>query len=124
MEIRAPHKDEKDQWLPLWNGYLNFYEAQPLKEVTNQTWLRFFDEAEPVHMLAAFDEAGDMTGFVNYQFHRSTWAIGYYCYLEDLFVNPAFRGKGIARKLILAVREAAKTKQCDRVYWVTQESNQ
>jgi len=28
--------------------------------------------------------------------HRSTWSNDFYCYLEDLFVDPARRGKGIA----------------------------
>jgi GNAT superfamily N-acetyltransferase len=36
-------------------------------------------------------------------FHRSTWSTGWYCYLEDLFVDPARRKAGPAAALIEAV---------------------
>ncbi|HEX5600631.1 MAG TPA: GNAT family N-acetyltransferase, partial [Hyphomicrobiaceae bacterium] len=46
-----------------------------------------------------------------------------YCYLEDLFVRPAERGKGIGRALIEAVYKEADARQCTRTYWATQEFN-
>ena len=56
-------------------------------------------------------------------FHCSTWSIGPYCYLEDLFVEPALRAQGIGRALIEAVYREADTRGCSRTYWMTQESN-
>ena len=56
-------------------------------------------------------------------FHRSTWSPTVYCYLEDLFVDPAVRGGGAGRALIKAVYDAADSKGATRTYWATQEFN-
>ena len=55
--------------------------------------------------------------------HPSTWALRDYCYLEDLYVDPATRGHGVGRALIRAVYEAADRVQAASVYWLTQEFN-
>ena len=56
-------------------------------------------------------------------FHRSTWSPAWYCYLEDLFVDPARRKTGTGRALIEAVYREADARGCTRTYWVTQEFN-
>jgi GNAT superfamily N-acetyltransferase len=122
MEIRTPAKDEKEAWLPLWQGYLVFYESTLPDAMSDLTWQRFHDSAEPMHVLAAYED-GAMVGFATCIFHRSTWARHHYCYLEDLFVDESRRGKGVARKLIEAVRAAAREKSCDRLYWQTRAGN-
>lgn len=122
IEIRTPAQHEKEAWLALWRGYLVFYEATLAEEITDLTWRRFHDPAEPVYTLAAYD-GGAMVGIVTYIFHRSTWARRQYCYLEDLFVDENQRGKGVARGLIDAVRSAAREQGCERLYWQTREGN-
>ena len=62
-------------------------------------------------------------GLVHLLLHRSTWSNGFYCYLEDLFVDPTQRGRGIGRALIEAVYAEADARQCTRTYWMTQETN-
>ena len=39
-------------------------------------------------------------------------------YLEDLYVRPAFRGKGIGKALLKKVIDIAKERKCGRVEWV------
>lgn len=122
ITLRSPLLNEKEAWMPLWQGYLTFYQAELSDEVTELTWQRFQDEQEPIYCIAAYE--GDvMIGFVTYLLHRGTWAADYYCYLEDLFVDSTQRGKGVARQLISAVAEAAKKRRCDRLYWYTQLNN-
>jgi GNAT superfamily N-acetyltransferase len=111
-----------DQWLPYWQSYQEFYEVELLDEVTEATWNRFFNAEIPVYCAVA-RENGRILGFAHYVFHDSTWAIKNYCYLEDLFVDPTARGKNIGKKLIEYVREKAKERDCDRLYWHTQETN-
>jgi len=43
--------------------------------------------------------------------------------LQDLFIDPAARGSGAAKKLILACEEKAKEMGAFRLYWQTQEFN-
>ena len=47
----------------------------------------------------------------------------YWRILEDLFVDPCERGKGIGRALIEAVYAHADARGCSRTYWMTQETN-
>ena len=38
-------------------------------------------------------------------------------YLEDLFVKPAARGKGIGQKMLAYLAHLAKTRKCGRLEW-------
>jgi hypothetical protein len=107
LEIRALGPDERNSWEPLWQGYLTFYKSTVTPEVTKTTWGRLHDSAEPMHVLGAFLD-GTLVGIVHYLFHRSTWTIGVYCYLQDLFAavsaaQPSDRSAATCR----AVRCAA-----------------
>lgn len=122
IEYRTPLPIEKEAWDPLWQGYLTFYEAELPHSITELTWQRFHNEQEPVFCIAAYDD-DVMVGFTTYILHRSTWSKTSYCYLEDLFVDPSQRGKGVARDLIEHVRNAAQDRGCERLYWATRAGN-
>ncbi|MFL5536388.1 MAG: GNAT family N-acetyltransferase [Gemmatimonadales bacterium] len=124
--IRPIQRADFTEWLPLWDGYNAFYgrsgaTALPL-EITEATWRRFFEPAEPVFALVA-DDQGKLVGLTHYLFHRSTTRIELTCHLQDLFTDPARRGRGIGRALIQSVYEQARAAGIRRVYWQTQESN-
>ncbi|HEY7460242.1 MAG TPA: GNAT family N-acetyltransferase [Xanthobacteraceae bacterium] len=120
--IRPIGRDERVNWEALWQGYLQFYEAPQTPDATDAAWLRLHDPAEPMHGLGAYAN-GKLLGIVHYLFHRSFWTVGNYCYLQDLFVLPEARGKGIGRALIEAVYDRARVAGASRVYWLTQEGN-
>jgi GNAT superfamily N-acetyltransferase len=122
LDIRALRPDERYSWEPLWQGYLTFYRSAVAPEVTDSTWDRLHDPAEPMHVLGAFFD-GTLVGIVHYLFHRSTWTIGDYCYLQDLYTAPEARGQGAGRALIEAVYDRAEVAGASRVYWLTQETN-
>jgi GNAT superfamily N-acetyltransferase len=126
MIIRPIARTDFEQWLPLWEGYNTFYgrsgaTALPA-EITRTTWDRFFDESEPVFALVA-EIDGRLVGLTHYLFHRSTITIKPVCYLQDLFTDDAFRGKGIGRALINAVYERAQQAGATRVAWLTHKTN-
>jgi GNAT superfamily N-acetyltransferase len=122
FEVRALKRQDRNQWTPLWRGYLDFYRASWSDEVANVTFERIFDPLEPMHALVA-DRGGELIGFTHYLFQRSTWLINSQCYLQDLYVSEAVRGGGVGRALIAAVAAAAKEAGAARVYWMTQETN-
>ena len=121
--IRAMQAGDHEAWLPLWQAYLTFYEAQLPHEVTQETWRRLLDPAEPVHGALAFDEEGRAVGLAHWLFHRSTWSVGDVCYLNDLFVDGSQRGKGLGAALIGHVHEEARARGAAELYWLTHESN-
>jgi len=120
--IRPVGPGERAQWEPLWKGYLTFYKTMIPDEATAITWARLHDPDEPMFVLGAYVD-GKLTGIVHYLFHRSTWTIGNYCYLQDLFVSEEGRGLGLGRALIEAVYRAAREAGASRVHWLTHETN-
>ena len=127
IKIRPLQATDRAAWQPLWDGYNAFYDrAGPTAlpaEITETTWKRFFDAAEPVHALVAEDEQGRLLGLVHYLYHRSTTRIELTCYLQDLFTAPEARGRGVGRALIEAVYAAAREAGVRRVYWQTHTTN-
>jgi GNAT superfamily N-acetyltransferase len=122
LKIRAIEEKDKDQWLKLWAGYLEFYKSTILPEQTELTWKRLINNELKMFGFVAESE-DEIIGFTHCLFRPSTWTETDYCYLEDLFVDPNIRGKGIGRALMNKVFELAKEKNSKRVYWTTQEFN-
>jgi GNAT superfamily N-acetyltransferase len=122
LTIRAVEPDDHGAWAPLWEGYLRFYKAAVPEEATRVAWSRLLDPAEPMHAALAWSGPAAV-GMVHWITHRSTWTIGDYCYLQDLFVAPGARGDGVGRSLIEHVYEDATRRGCSRVYWLTHETN-
>ena len=122
MEIRAITVDDRMAWNKLWQDYQTFYKASIDADVTALTFDRLIDPAEPMHCLLVLQES-EPVGLVHFIYHRSTWTSGDYCYLQDLFVDHAYRGRGLGRRLIQHVYEAAKSTGASRVHWLTHETN-
>lgn len=126
VQVRPLERADLPQWRVLWDGYNAFYGRHGVtalpEAITEATWQRFFDPAEPVHALVAVD--GDAAvALVHYLFHRSTTRLHDVCYLQDLFTAPSHRGRRIGRALIEAVYAAARAAGSNRVYWQTQVTN-
>ena len=122
IEIRPVSTTDHAAWLPLWQGYLHFYQSALPAEVSATTWQRFLDQSEPTHAALAWRDA-QAVGLVQWIFHRTNWSVENSCYLQDLFVGADQRGGGIGRLLIEHVYTQAQAAGSSRVYWLTQETN-
>ncbi|MGN2410522.1 N-acetyltransferase family protein [Pseudomonas syringae] len=121
-DIRPVTADDYQAWLPLWQAYLGFYKTELPEGVSEVTWRRFLDPGEPTHSALAWLD-GKAVGMVNFIYHRSNWSIHNACYLQDLIVAPEQRGTGIGRQLIEFVYATARADGCDKVHWLTHETN-
>lgn len=120
---RPLQPSDRPRWNALWDGYLEFYETVLSAEQTELTWARLLDPASGIEGLVA-ELDGEVIGIAHYSYTRSTWARNRDLYLEDLFVDPSVRGKGVGKTLILALNEIAKSEGSRRVYWETHRDNQ
>jgi GNAT superfamily N-acetyltransferase len=124
VTVRRLSPADRSRWLVLFRGYIDFYEANVADEVIAGTWRRLTagEAGDPIGLVSV--DGNDLpTGLAHVLFHRSTWSPTWYCYLEDLFVDPVHRGQGHARALIAEVYAEADRRQCTRTYWVTQARN-
>lgn len=121
--VRPLGAADREIWNGLWQGYLTFYKHNLEDEVSDDVYRRLTSGDPHFVGLGAIAADGTLVGFTHYVVHRSTWTTGYYCYLEDLFVDPAARGGGAARCLIEEVYRRADDAGWSRVYWNTEHHN-
>ena len=120
--IRAALPADESAWRRLWRGYCDFYRAELPEEVTQRTWTRILDpDAQVMCVVAEID--GHVWGFANCVVHENTWETQAVCYLEDLYVHPSARRRGVASALIEWLRNAMRAEGWSRLYWLTQEDN-
>ncbi len=122
MDVRRLQPEDRPQWEPLWQGYLQFYEHELDTTVTDGTWNRVAGDGAAVVGLGAFD-GPELVGICHLVFHPSTWSTSSYCYLEDLFVRPDRRGGGVGRSLIAAAAGEAERVGASKLYWQTHSNN-
>jgi GNAT superfamily N-acetyltransferase len=80
-------------------------------------------EAAPVaECVLAFD-GETPAGFALYFTNYSTFLAQPGLHLEDLFVQPSFRGRGIGKALIVHLARLANTRGCGRFEWTVLDWN-
>jgi GNAT superfamily N-acetyltransferase len=122
VTIREALPQDEAGWRKLWADYLAFYGVALADDITDLTWRRVFDPASAIFMrVAVIDDV--VMGFALCLNHEGTWTKALDCYLEDLFVDAAARGKGIGRALLDDLVALSKAKGWTRLYWHTEETN-
>jgi GNAT superfamily N-acetyltransferase len=103
------------------------YEKLPHEVEATEDQLRatlFPDKGNSVaYCVLAFDGATP-AGFALYFFNYSTWLARPGLYLEDLFVKPDLRGKGVGKALLLHLAKIANARGCGRMEWSVLDWNQ
>ena len=120
IEIHPLRAGDRVRWEVLARGYKTFYKTTLAPSEYDEAWRRLM-KAEAVHGLGAHLD-GHLVGIAHYLFHPSVWMHDV-CYLQDLFVDVAARGHGVARALIGRVADIASTRGAPRLYWLTAEDN-
>ncbi len=94
------------------------YERSPESAVaTQEDLLRDGFGPSPKYRCLIAEWAGQPAGFAFFFYNYSTWQGKPGLYLEDLFVKPAFRGKGIGKALLLYLAQVAVDENCGRFQW-------
>ncbi len=120
--FRELRETDYEQWRPLWDGYLSFYEHELSEEQTALTWKRFFDPSFNFHAFV-LEQDGEVVGIAHCSYTVSTWNDKPDLYLEDLFVKSSVRRGGIGSQLILGCAEFARVNGAGRLHWLTHKDN-
>ncbi len=101
------------------------YEREPdAVEVTAATLAAQLEAPRPpFECVIAQDERGDPQGFALFFHNYSTWRGRAGLYLEDLYVTPAARGRGIGRALLQHLAQLAVARGCARFEWAVLDWN-
>ncbi len=121
--VRDIQEADAQDWRRLWAGYNDFYESSLPTEVTEHTLRNLLDPASSlIGRIAEMD--GRVAGFSVSVLHESSWTTSPTCYLEDLFVDPDFRGGGVGRALIQDLIDLGRMRGWSQLYWVTRATNE
>jgi GNAT superfamily N-acetyltransferase len=124
MRIRPAVRDDVPLILDLIRELAEYERAPDAVHATLEDLVRDgFGDRPAFHVLIADDDEGP-AGFAFYFFTYSTWEGRSVLYLEDLFVRPAFRGRGIGLALMRMLASEAVTQKCARFQWQVLDWNQ
>ncbi len=120
LVIRPLIFEDYSKWLPLWVGN-NL--GQRDEAVTAETWKRLCDAKNTqVNGLTA-EMGGQLLGITHYILHPTTGHLNDVCYMQDVFVDPAHRRKGVAKRMVEELTKVANREEWARMYWLTQTGN-
>jgi GNAT superfamily N-acetyltransferase len=117
LVIRKPHSQDVGTILKLIHGLAEYERAPDAAQATEADLLRDGFGSDPKFHCVIADWQGEPVGFALYFYNYSTWKGRPGIFLEDLFVWPEYRGKGIGKALLLHVAKIAVAENCGRYEW-------
>ncbi|MFE4977475.1 GNAT family N-acetyltransferase [Kitasatospora sp. NPDC056651] len=122
LTIRPLATADQARWRVLFRQYREFYRLEESEEVVSRVWAWLTDPAHECDALVA-EVDGAVVGFAHYRPVPSPYTGTTGIFLDDLFTDPAVRGRGVGRALIQRLRELAAAEGRSFVQWVTAEDN-
>lgn len=115
--IRQAHREDCPKILQFIQE-LAEYEKEPDAVEASVATLEeaIFDKKQANAVL--LEENGKSIGFALYFFNFSTWRGRAGLYLEDLYVQPSYRGKGYGKMLLSYLASQAVKNNCQRFEWI------
>jgi len=114
---------DKKEWEHLYQGYASFYQVPMNQEILDTVWSWIFDESNPFYALVAKDDLGQFLGFMHYRAMPSPLRGKQVGFLDDLFIKPEYRGKGVVDAMYKDLNDSALNKDWPFVRWITAENN-
>ena len=122
MIIRPIESKDQAAWLKLFRTYGVFYQTDFTEEQMATVWGWLMDDSHP-HRAWVAEIDGEIVGFAHLRSHSDTFTGGPAWFLDDLYTTESARGKGVATKLISALRDFADANGGGTISWITAEDN-
>jgi len=120
--IREIHSKDKKQWEKLYKGYAVFYKVEMNNQILRTVWNWLNDKNHELKGIG-YEIDGKIVGLAHYRKLLSPLKGKYIGYLDDIFVDPEYRGQKIGKKLLNKIKEISKANDWNLVRWQTDEDN-
>ncbi len=107
-------------WQTLYYNYAKFYKSEINEEIITTTWGWIM--TDKIHGIGIELES-QLVGFAHWQQNLRPLKGCSLAYLNDLYILPECRGKGLARQLMQATSEAAANANSSILRWATKQDN-
>jgi ribosomal protein S18 acetylase RimI-like enzyme len=122
IDIRPIAAADRSAWQELFRAYGVFYETDFPDEVFDGVWRWLLDPEHEVSALVA-DDGGELVGFAHIRRLTDTFTAGPAWFLDDLYVLPDRRGRGIASALIERAALDGAAAGGGTLRWITAADN-
>ena len=120
--IRKIEREDKENWAKLYNAYADFYKVPMNTRILDTLWDWIQNEKHIVNGIC-YELEGKIVGIAHYRTMPRPIKGEYIGFLDDLFVEPEFRGQQIAQKLISHLKSLSKANNWSGIRWITHSSN-
>ncbi len=121
--VRSATAADVAQILAFIRALAEFERAPDAVVATEEGLLRDGFGPNPYYSCLIAEHDGQAAGFALFFYDYSTWMGRPGIYLEDLYVLPEFRGRGIGKALLQRVAAVAVEKECGRLNWAVLDWN-
>lgn len=123
ISIQDPAQPDRDDWERLFRGYAEFYQVPMNEQIVDTVWGWILDPEKQFHCILAKEDGSPAVGLMHYRpmFSPARGAIA--GFLDDLFVDPAARGRGVVDRLFEELSARAREQGWPVVRWITRDNN-
>ena len=121
--VRAPEPADEDRWRELYHAYAAAYGVEQRRDHADTVWAWLQDRHHELRCLLVEDDTGHVVGLAHHRPFARPLAASTGCYLDDLFVDPAARGRGAVDALLGELRRTARVEGWSVVRWITADDN-
>ena len=123
ITIGPPRAEDFADWRRLYEGYATFYKMPMNDEIAGTVWGWLLDPAHPLEALLARAGDGRIVGLAHFRPMPRPLTGSTAGFLDDLFVDPALRGSGLADRLLEALGETGRKRGWSLIRWLTADNN-
>ena len=120
--IREIQLKDKEQGEKLYKGYANFYKVEMNDKILQTVWNWLRNKNHEVQGIV-YEIDDNIVALAHYRRMPSPLRGQDIGFLDDLYVDPKYRGQKIGEKLINKIKEISKSKDWNLVRWITRSDN-
>ena len=117
MKIRPAQREEVGIVLQLIHDLAHYEKAPHEVEATENELLATLFVEDPKVFCDVVEVDGEIVGMAIWFLNYSTWQGKHGIYLEDLFINPEFRGRGYGKALLQHLAKICDAQGYGRFQW-------
>ncbi len=122
--VRPPKPENFEDWCRLYVGYAEFYKVPMDETILNTLWGWIMDEDHEIECLLAWVPGhSSPCGLAHVRRMPSPLRGMNIGFLDDLFVDPTFRGNRVGEALFDALRSTARERGWPKIRWITADDN-